>query len=122
MCNTNETKTKTCPRCNGTGTVTSPVVHMGVSGGCFQCNMKGIVRWASREELNEGIDKRVSKRLIEIQQNVDDKKEFFGLLRESNHNTNELERYLESMRHEWRQAKNNLGWFAHVKRGKWIAL
>lgn len=32
-----------CRRCKGTGLVSSPVLHAGVSGGCFACDTKGRV-------------------------------------------------------------------------------
>lgn len=41
---------KTCQRCNGTGFVGTPVVHLGVPGLCMSCDGCGTRRWVDSDE------------------------------------------------------------------------
>lgn len=121
---TTETKTKTCPRCNGKGTVTHPVVHCGVPGGCYQCDMKGTVQWISREELNAKLDKGRDKHLVWITEKAAELKATKEGWSDRRKNNPLWERRhqqsLQDLRDLWIDVKQGNS-YKHVARGKWVS-
>ena len=63
-------KKKTCKRCNGTGlwSKTSPVMHCGSSGGCYQCDCNGELFWVPRELIDFVNKKNITSHLTEIEE------------------------------------------------------
>jgi hypothetical protein len=59
-------KEKTCPRCQGTGKVNSPVVYCGYPGGCYECDLGGVVYWVPREALAASAERTKARHLAEI--------------------------------------------------------
>lgn len=50
-----EVKTKTCPRCKGTGRRSCGVVHLGIPGLCYRCDGRGELKWVSADQVAKTI-------------------------------------------------------------------
>lgn len=59
-------KTKTCPRCSGTGRTGSRVLYLGVPGLCYQCDGIGTLQWMTGEEVKANKKKSLEANLVEI--------------------------------------------------------
>ena len=132
----NETKTKTCSRCKGKGSVTSSVVYSGTPGGCFKCNGNGVLRWETADEINDRReqDKPRAFAVIEEQANelkaahqafCERRQRLTGLgvttkplARTLEIRTQELEHDLAALRARWQDVKNQ----PPVSRGRWVTL
>lgn len=117
-------KTKTCPRCKGAGFVSAPVVHLGMPGGCYQCDLTGTVQWASREDLNRRVEGGVARYLEEIEGRAAEQKARFEALSDKRKAkyAKTLETSLADLRTLWLEVKQgNHPMFKLHKKGKWVA-
>lgn len=121
----NETKTKTCPRCKGKGIVESVVVYSGTPGGCFKCNGSGTLRWESAAEINaRREDDKPRAFAVIVEQANELKAEHAAYLKRRQRTSQQvesrnqqLERELAKLRTRWQDVKNRVP----VSRGRWVA-
>lgn len=125
-----ELKKKTCKRCNGTGlwSKTSPVVHCGSPGGCYQCDCNGELFWIARELIDIVNKKNIASRLTELEEYAASAKAAFerraarlavthpkGIERRKRH----LDETLAELREDWKKLKAAQN--KSAKKGKWVS-
>lgn len=129
---TAEVKTKVCKRCGGTGRVSSPVVHCGMPGTCYNCDGRGVLRWVSAEVLTARRLVVYAEWLAQIESQAAHPKARIAdakatLAGECSDGRREVlsrlipgwEEKLQELRVLWRSVKADMG--KPVARGKWMA-
>ena len=122
----NETKTKTCPRCKGKGSVTSSVVYSGTPGGCFKCNGNGVLRWETANEINDRREQDKPRAFAVIEEQANELKaehaaylkRFQRTSKQVEGRNQQLERELAKLRTRCQDVKNQ----PPVTRGRWVTL
>ena len=118
-------ETKTCPRCKGTGLVSSPVCYAGVPGGCYQCDLKGVVVWASKEDLNAKVDEGIKSYLAEIEGRAAEAKANFASYSDEKKAKYApvLEANLSHLRALWKEVKSGSHpCYKYKKKGQWVSV
>jgi len=110
-------KTKTCKACRGTGKKSTPVLHLGVPGLCYQCDGAGEQVRVSAEQVQLAAEKATESHLAELEEEA----ALLKLMREKNpRSARFVERKLAELRETWktvnRKAKN-----APKARAKWVS-
>lgn len=129
-------KSKVCSRCGGSGFVTSPVAHCGISGLCFKCDGQGKLYWTTGEQQLAYKVKNTKKALESLVQDGLSKKaekEYYMAkverqlakgMKASLHSVELCEESLEALRGHYRQAKKDLADLesgAVKLRGQWVS-
>lgn len=59
-------KTRTCKRCNGSGSRNTPVIHLGVPGLCYGCNGIGVQQWVEAVAITAERQRSIDLHVIEL--------------------------------------------------------